>query len=212
MMAMAVSILIAIPIGVLSAVKQDSLIDHLTRSFAILILAIPSFWLGLMVIVYGFAWFGWTPPLRYHDPWQDPIANLQHLIAPALILGAGLSGTVLRLTRTTLLEVLRQDYMRTARAKGLGTVSILVTHAMRNSLIPIITVIGVQIPVIVGGTVVLEKIFSVPGMGSFLLAAVQSRDYPVIQAIVIISATVVILSTLAVDLIYPLIDPRIRVR
>lgn len=209
-MAMTVSLLISLPIGILSAVRQDGLADYLGRSFAIALLAIPSFWMALMVITYGWVLFGWTPPLRYHHIWDDPAANLASLLPPALILGAQLSGAVMRLTRSAMLEVLRQDYIRTARAKGLRERSVITSHAIRNAVLPVITVIGLQVPIIVGGTVVLERIFSLPGMGNYLLSAINQRDYPVVQAIVLISATTVVLSNLVVDLAYSVIDPRIR--
>jgi peptide/nickel transport system permease protein len=208
--AMLFSVTLALPVGVISAVKQDTWVDYLARSFAILLLALPSFWVALMAITYGYAWFGWTPPLEYRQFWDDPITNLQILWVPALILGAQLSGAVMRLTRSTVLEVMRQDYVRTARAKGLRERSVILRHAMRNAVIPVITVIGLQVGVLVGGTVVLETIFSLPGMGRYLLTSIEKRDYPVVQAVVLAAAVVVLLSNLIVDLSYALIDPRIR--
>ncbi|NJD66646.1 MAG: ABC transporter permease [Chloroflexi bacterium] len=209
-LALIASQLIALPVGIISAVRQDSIVDHLARSLSILLLAVPSFWLALLAITYGFVWFGWTPPLRYAEIWDDPASNIRSLWVPALILGAALSGTLMRLTRSTVIEVLRQDYVRTARAKGLRERSTVLHHVMRNALIPVVTVIGLQVPVVVGGTVVLESIFGLPGLGSFLLDSVQHRDYPAVQGVVLISGTVVILTNLLVDLTYPLLDPRIR--
>ena len=208
--AMTASMLIALPVGVLSAVKQDTVFDYLGRSLAVVLLAVPSFWLSLLVITYGWVLFGWTPPLRYHPPLDDLRANLQSVLPPGIILGAVLSGSTMRLTRSSLLEVFRQDYMRTARAKGVGELTVLVRHGLRNAVLPVITVAGLQVPIIVGGTVVLERVFSLPGMGNYLLTAVGQRDYPVVQAIVLLSATVVVLSNLLVDLTYSLLDPRIR--
>jgi peptide/nickel transport system permease protein len=207
-----VSLLVALPIGVLSAMKQDSLWDHIARSFSIAFLAIPSFWLALIVITYGFQWFKWTPPLHYNAIQDNLVANIKSVWVPALILGAGLSGGVTRFTRSMMLEVLRQDYVRTAHAKGLSQQVVVTRHSLRNALIPIITVVGLQVPVLVGGTVILERVFSIPGMGSLLLDSVSHRDYPLVQAIVLISAAVVILSNLTVDLTYFLIDPRMRAK
>ena len=211
-MAMIYSIAIAIPIGVLSAVKQDSPIDYLTRSFAIMALAVPSFWAGQMAIVYGFDWFGWTPPLTYESLWDNPFDNLKTTWLPAVILGSFLSGSVMRLTRSTMLEVMRQDYVRTARAKGLRERVVVVRHALRNAVLPVITVIGLQVSVLISGTVVLERIFSLPGMGSFLLFSLERRDYPTVQAIVLLAAALVLVTNLIVDLSYAFIDPRIRYR
>jgi peptide/nickel transport system permease protein len=210
LLALVISQFIALPIGIISAIRQDTIVDHITRSLAILMLAVPSFWLGLMAITYGFVWFGWTPPLRYSEFWDNPLSNLGSLWVPALILGAGLSGTVMRLTRSTVLEVLRQDYVRTAWSKGLREREIVLRHVMRNALIPVVTVIGLQVPIVVGGTVVLESIFGLPGLGSFLLDSVQRRDYPAVQGIVLLSGTVVILTNLLVDFTYPIFDPRLR--
>ena len=209
-MAMIYSIGIAIPIGVLSAVRQDSLIDYLTRSFAIMALAVPSFWAAQMAIVFGFQWFGWTPPLTYEYLWESPIDNLKTTWVPAIILGSFLSGSVMRLTRSTMLEVMRQDYVRTARAKGLTERLVVTRHALRNAVLPVITVIGLQVSVLVSGTVVLERIFTLPGMGSFLLFSLERRDYPTVQAIVLLAALLVLVTNLIVDLSYAFIDPRIR--
>jgi peptide/nickel transport system permease protein len=208
-MALFCSMLIALPIGVLSAVKQNHLSDYIARSFAILLLSVPSFWLALMAITYGFVWFDWTPPLRFSSLTADPAANLRILWVPAVILGAALSGTTMRLTRSAMLEVLREDYVRTARAKGLGERAVIIRHALRNAIVPVITIVGLQVPVLVGGTVILERIFSIPGMGSYLLNSLNQRDYPVVQSIVLISAIVVVGTNLIVDLAYSTLDPRI---
>lgn len=209
-MAMVLSIIVAIPIGVLSAVRQATWVDYVTRSFAILMLAIPSFWLALLILLYGFEWFGWSPPATYRSIFADPVANFEIMIAPALVLGANLAAITMRMTRSTMLEVLREDYIRTAWAKGLAGRTVVMRHALRNAVIPVVTVIGIQVPIIVGGTVILERIFSIPGMGSHLLTALSLRDYPVVQAIVLFASLAVILSNLLVDLSYTILDPRIR--
>jgi peptide/nickel transport system permease protein len=211
-MALIISLLIALPVGIISAVWQDSIWDYLSRSAAIGFLAIPSFWLALLVLSYGFRWFGWTPPLVFHRFEDDPVANLKTLWLPALILGIGLAGGVARYIRSMMLEVLRQDYIRTARAKGLPGRAVVMRHALRNAMIPVITIIGLQVPLLVGGTVILEDIFSIPGMGSLLIDSVNHRDYPEVQAVVLIAALAVVLSNLAVDFTYSLIDPRIGSR
>ena len=210
LLAMLFSVTIALPVGVLSAVKQDTRTDYVARSFSIMLLAVPSFWAGQMAIVFGFQFFGWTPPLQYRQFWDEPLTNLGIMWVPAIILGGILSGSVMRLTRSTMLEVLRQDYVRTARAKGLREHNVLIRHALRNAVLPVVTVIGLQVGITVGGTVILERIFSLPGMGRFLLASLENRDYPVVQAVVLIAAVVVLTANLIVDLSYAIIDPRIR--
>ncbi len=209
LMGLIISLFIALPVGVMSALKQDSLWDYAARSFSITFLAVPSFWLALLVITYGFQWFSWTPPLRYHTIDEDFVANIKTVWVPALILGSGLSGGVARLTRSVMLDVLRQDYIRTANAKGLSVRTVVIRHALRNAMIPVVTIVGLQIPVLIGGTVILERVFSIPGMGSLLLDSVSHRDYPLIQGIVLISATAVVISNFFVDMTYSLIDPRI---
>lgn len=210
MIAMLVGLAVAIPIGVLSAVRQDSWSDYIGRSMAIGMLAIPSFWLGTLVVTLPSVWWGWTPPLRYTRFLDDPMKNLGHVIIPAMILGLALSGTLMRLTRAQMLEVLRQDFVRTASAKGLAEHAVVVRHALKNAFIPVLTLLGLQVSILVGGTVVLESVFVLPGMGRYLLEAVQYRDYPVIQGLNLIFATVIILANLLVDMLYGWLDPRVR--
>lgn len=210
LMGLAIAVLIAIPIGVISAIRQDTAIDYVSRSVAIVLLSTPSFWIGLIAIVYGFILFGWTPPLSYSAPWDSLSGNLRSLWVPALILGTHATGTIMRITRATMLETLRQDYVRTAWSKGLRERIVVTRHALKNAVLPVITVIGLQVPSLVGGTVILERIFSIPGMGNYLLSAIQSRDYPVIQAVVLVTSFVVVFSNLFVDLAYAILDPRIR--
>jgi peptide/nickel transport system permease protein len=209
-MAMVFGLLIAIPIGVIAAVRQDSWSDYLGRSTAIGFLAIPSFWLGTLVITLPSVWWGWTPPLRYTRLLDDPARNLVHVVLPAIILGLALSGSLMRLTRAQMLEVLRQDFVRTATAKGLADRAVIVHHALKNAFIPILTLLGLQVSILVGGTVVLESIFVLPGMGRYLLEAVQARDYPVIQGLNLLFATVIVVSNLGVDMLYGWLDPRVR--
>jgi peptide/nickel transport system permease protein len=201
---------IAIPVGVLSAARQDTIPDYVSRSLAIGLLAIPGFWLATLIVTLPSVWWGWTPPLRYTRLLDDPSKNLAQVIIPALILGLGLSGGLMRLIRTQMLEVLRQDFVRTAAAKGLGEHSIVLRHALKNAFIPAITVLGLQVSLLISGTVVLESIFVLPGMGRYLLEAVQARDYPVIQGLNLIFATVIVVANLVVDLLYGWLDPRVR--
>jgi len=207
---MVFGLVIAIPIGVIAAVRQDTWSDYLGRSTAIGFLAIPSFWLGTLVITLPSVWWGWTPPLRYTGFLADPMKNLGHVVVPAIILGLALSGSMMRLTRAQMLEVLRQDFVRTASAKGLSERAVVVGHALKNALIPVLTLLGLQVSLLVGGTVVLESVFVLPGMGRYLLEAVQYRDYPVIQGLNLIFATAIVLANLLVDLMYGWLDPRVR--
>jgi peptide/nickel transport system permease protein len=209
-LALVVGLLIAIPVGVLAAVRQDRAIDYVARSTAIGLLAIPGFWLGTLIITFPSLWWGWTPPLRYTQLTDDPVRNLGHMAIPALILGLGLSGGLMRLTRAQMLEVLRQDYVLTAAAKGLGEWATVTRHALKNAFIPVLTLLGLQLSILVSGTVVLESIFVLPGMGRYLLEAVQYRDYPVIQALNLLFAAVIVLTNLIVDVCYAWLDPRVR--
>jgi peptide/nickel transport system permease protein len=209
-MAATIALVVAIPVGAFAALKQDTIIDYLARTFAIVLLAMPNFWLALLVILYGFIWFGWTPPLSYQPFWEDPFAALQTLWVPAIILSGGLMAIVMRLLRSAMLETLRQDYVRTARAKGLRGRTVVTRHVLRNAMIPVVTVIGLAIPNLIGGTVIMETVFSVPGLGKYLYDSIQTRDYPVVQAVVLLGAFFTVMSNLAVDLSYSIIDPRIR--
>lgn len=210
LLAIVTSLIIAIPIGVVSAIRQDSIADYICRSFAISLLAVPGFWVGLMLITLAGRYFTWGVPGGYVSFADDPIGNLKLLWAPALILGAGLSGGVMRFTRSAMLEVLRQDYVRTAWSKGLRERVIITRHVLRNALIPVVTVVGLQLPILVGGTVIIETVYSIPGMGRYYVASVNQLDYPVIQAINVVVALVVVFANLGVDLLYSVLDPRIR--
>ena len=208
--ALVIGALLATIVGVISAVRQDSWLDYASRSTAIGLLAIPGFWLGTLVVTLPSVWWHWTPPLRYVRFTEDPVKNLSIIIVPALILGLGLSGGLMRLVRTQMLEVLRQDFIRTASSKGLAEHAVVARHALKNAFIPALTVLGLQVGLLVSGTVVLENIFVLPGMGRYLLEAVQARDYPAIQAENLIFATVIVMTNLLVDLLYGWLDPRVR--
>jgi len=212
LMALIVALIVGIPIGVYAALKQDTVGDYILRTVSILALAIPAFWTGTLVMVFPSIWWGWSPSVRYVTLTQDPVAHLLQLLIPALILGKGFSAIIMRLTRTLMLEVLRQDYIRTARAKGLAVGTIVTRHALRNALIPVVTLVGLQAPVLFGGAVILEQIFVIPGMGLLLLEAVSQRDYPVITGVFLIIGVSVVMINLLVDLSYGWLDPRVRSR
>lgn len=210
LLALIVALTVAIPIGIYSALRQDTIGDYVARSFSLIMLAVPSFWLGTLVMVFPSVWWRWSPPLEYTPFFQDPIANLSHMIIPAILLGLSMSAVTMRMTRTMMLEVLRQDYVRTARAKGLSEFMMIIRHALRNGLMPVVTLIGLQAPLLIGGAVILEQIFVVPGMGLLLLEAVFQRDYPVISGIFLIVGLGVLLINLCIDLSYGFLDPKVR--
>ncbi|MEK9822703.1 MAG: ABC transporter permease [Gammaproteobacteria bacterium] len=210
LLALMVALSVAIPIGIYSAMRQDTAGDYIARSFSLLMLAIPSFWLGTLVMVFPSVWWRWAPPLQYTPFMEDPLGNLGHLLVPAILLGLSLSAVTMRMTRTMMLEVLRQDYIRTARAKGLAENMVVLRHALRNCLIPVVTLIGLQAPLLIGGAVILEQIFVVPGMGLLLLEAVFQRDYPVVTGVFLVVGVAILTINLIVDLTYGFLDPKVR--
>lgn len=210
--ALVVALSVALPIGVLSAIRQDSAADYLARSFSILMLAVPSFWLGTMVMVFPSVWWGWSPEVRYVPFRENPLQHIEQMLVPAIVLGMALSAITMRMTRTMMLEVLRQDYIRTAWAKGLNERMVILRHALRNALIPVVTLVGLQAPLLIGGAVIIEQIFALPGMGLLLLDAVHQRDYPVITGVFLVVGVAVMLINLLVDLSYGLFDPKVRHR
>jgi len=212
LLALMVALSVAIPIGIYSAMRQDTAGDYIARSFSLLMLAIPSFWLGTLVMVFPSVWWRWAPPLQYTPFLEDSLGNLGHLLVPAILLGLSLSAVTMRMTRTMMLEVLRQDYIRTARAKGLAENTVVLRHALRNCLIPVVTLIGLQAPLLIGGAVILEQIFVVPGMGLLLLEAVFQRDYPVVTGVFLVVGVAILTINLVVDLTYGFLDPKVRHR
>ena len=210
LMSLVFGIAFGVPIGVISAVKQDSWVDFVLRSLSIVLLAVPGFLIAVIIIVVASRAWNWNPPITYIKFSDDPLHNLEQFLLPAIILGFSSAAALMRFTRTSMLDVYRQDYVRTARAKGLSERSVVWTHAFRNALIPIISVIGVFLAYIIGGTVIFEQIFQLPGIGRFLLSEVNTRDYPGIQAIALIFALIVVFVNLVTDLAYTLIDPRVR--
>ena len=210
LLAIVIGLVIALPVGIYAAIRQDTAADYAGRSAAIIGLATPNFWLGTMVMVYPVVWWGWSPPMEWIRFTEEPLENLGVFIIPSLILGTGMAAATMRMTRTMMLEVLRQDYIRTAWSKGLKERAVVIRHAVKNALIPVVTLIGLQMPILVGGSVIMENIFNLPGIGRVFVLALNARDYPVVSGINLLFATAVVGINLAIDLIYPYLDPRVR--
>ena len=210
LMALCFSISIALPVGIIAAVRQDSLADYVTRGLAILGLSVPGFWIATLAVLLPAIWWGWSPPIQFTEFSVDPWAHVSQFVLPAAILGLASAAAIMRLTRAMLLDVLRQDYVRTAWAKGVGERGVVLKHSLKNALIPVVTVLGIQVAQILGGTVIFETIFGLPGMGRFLFDAINQRDYPVIQGINLLIVSVVVVMNLTVDAFYAFLDPRIR--
>jgi peptide/nickel transport system permease protein len=201
---------IALPIGIYSSIRQDTWGDYVARTFAILCIAVPGFWLGTMIVVFPSIWWGYSPPITLIPFIANPIGNLKMFIIPAIVLGMSMAGISMRMTRTMMLEVLRQDYIRTAWAKGLRERVVVMRHALRNALIPVITIIGMQVPVMVGGEVIIENIFNLPGMGRLITTATLDRDYTIVSGTMLVFGIVMVLINLLVDLTYGYLDPRVN--
>ena len=209
-LSIALAMIIAIPGGIIAAVKQDTWIDYTLRTLSMGFDSAPNFWLALLLIV-GLLWvFDWIPPISYKTPWENPWQNFQILIFPALIIGARSSAGMLRMTRSSVLEVLREDYVRPANAKGLARPNVLFIDVLRNAMLPVITLAGFEVVILMGGLVVIEQVFNLPGIGKLLIQGVAARDYPVIQAIIMFVAGIVLVANLVVDVLYSWFDPRIR--
>jgi peptide/nickel transport system permease protein len=204
------AIALAVPLGVLAAIKQDTWVDYAIRIFSIGGLAMPSFWIGIVIVLFLLTVFYWSPPLTFTPLFEDPIANLSQLIWPALAVGYRYAAVAMRMTRSSVLEVMREDYIRTARAKGAGERLVVVRHALRNSLLPVVTVISLEFAFLVGGLVVTEQVFNLNGIGKLLVDAVAHRDYTLIQALVLLLAFVFVFVNFLVDMLYVVLDPRIR--
>lgn len=205
-----ISLAIALPVGVLSGMRPETNMDYLLRSIAILFICIPNFWLATIILIYPSVWWAWSPRMTYISFMEDPLANLGMFIIPAAILGMWLSGVTMRLIRTMMLEVLREDYVRTAWAKGLKEKVIVLRHVLKNALIPMVTMLGLQLPVMIGGAVIVEYIFSLPGLGSLTVDAINRRDYPIVSGINLFVAGFVLVINILVDISYAWLDPRIR--
>ena len=209
-MAIVIGLVIALPVGIYSAIRQDTAADYLGRSIAILGLATPNFWLALLVVLYPAIWWGWSPSMELIPLAEDPLGNLGMFLIPSLILGTASAAATMRMTRTMMLEVLRQDYIRTAWAKGLRERVVVMRHAVKNALIPVVTLIGLQLPILIGGSVIMENIFNLPGLGRLMVVALMDRDYPVVSGVNLFFGTAVVLFNLLIDLLYSFLDPRVR--
>ena len=210
LVAIVIGLVIALPVGIYSAVRQDTATDYLGRSLAIIGLATPNFWLALMVMIFPSIWWGWSPPMFVIPFTEDPLGSLGVFVIPGLILGTYYSAATMRMTRTMMLEVLRQDYIRTAWSKGLKERLIVIRHAIKNALIPVVSLIGLQLPVLVGGSVIIENIFNLPGLGQLMVNSLSSRDYPVVSGINLFFGAFIVFNNLFIDLLYAYLDPRIR--
>jgi peptide/nickel transport system permease protein len=204
-----VAMFISLPIGVISALRQDSWGDYIARSFAILCIAVPGFWLGTMIIVFPSIWWGYMPRIVVVSFIEDPLANLKMFIVPAIVLGMGMAGGIMRMIRSVMLEVLKQDYIRTAWAKGLMERAVIMRHALKNAMIPIVTIVAIYVPGLFGGAVIIEQIFSIPGIGRMIVHSTLTRDYPMLSAIMLIMAVILVFLNLFVDLTYAYLDPRV---
>jgi peptide/nickel transport system permease protein len=210
LLSIGVAVLLGVPTGVVSAVRQDTTLDYVLRIVSLAGLSMPSFWLGMVIILAMVAWLGWIPPLTYVSPTENLRLHLVQFALPALAVGYRSSALIMRITRSALLDVLREDYIRTARAKGQRAVLVIWRHAFQNAILPVITVIGIEVAFVIGGLVVTESVFNLPGVARFLVQAVLWRDYPVVQNLVMLIGVVVVLANLVVDLLYGLLDPRVR--
>ncbi|MFC1932396.1 ABC transporter permease [Chloroflexota bacterium] len=210
LLAMIIGASVSLPIGIYSAIRQDTMGDYGGRTVAILCISIPNFWVGTLIMVYPSIWWGWAPPMEVIPLFEDPIGNLGMFIIPAIVMGLMLTGASMRITRTMMLEVLRQDYIRTAWAKGLGERVIVLRHALRNALIPVVTVIGLQVPLLIGGSVIIEQIFCLPGLGRLMLESLSQRDYPMISGINLVMGVFVLFANLGIDTTYAYLDPRVH--
>ena len=212
MMATLLAVLIAVPLGTLSAIYKDTWVDHCVRVFSIAGLAVPSFWLGMIIILLLLTFFSWIPPLTFTPFFEDPLKNLSQLIWPALAVGFRYSSVAMRMMRSSVLEVLQEDYVRTARAKGVYERLVVARHAMRNALLPVVTVVGLEFAFLIGGLVVTEQVFNLNGIGKLFVQAVSRGDYTMIQGLVLLVAIFFVLINFAIDMLYALLDPRIRYR
>jgi peptide/nickel transport system permease protein len=211
-LAILVALAIAIPAGVFAAVRRNTVWDMLASALSLGGVSVPNFWLGIMMILLLSVYLGWLPASGFVPWWEDPLANLARMIMPALVLGTGLAAVLMRQTRNAMIEVLSADYIRTARAKGLPQRGVVLRHAIRNALLPVVTILGLQTGALMGGAVVTEQIFVVPGFGRLIVEAVFTRDYPLVQGVVLITASAYVVINLLVDVSYSLLNPRIRVR
>jgi peptide/nickel transport system permease protein len=212
LLALIVSVITSIPMGVYSAIRQDTVGDYVVRSISIFGISVPSFWIGTIVMIYPAVLWGWSPYMQFIPFFENPIGNLQMFIIPAIVMGLGMAGISMRMTRTMMLETLRQDYIRAAWAKGVSERTVILRHALKNALLPIVTILGTQISTLVAGSVVTESIFNLPGLGRLMLDSLRQRDYPMISGVNLFVAFFVLSINLIVDLTYAWLDPKLRQR
>lgn len=209
-LAFLIASLIAVPAGVIAALKQDTLADYSARVGAILFLAVPNFWLATILVVFPAIWWNFSFPVLYRSPFEDLSSNLRQMLPAAFVLGSAYAGILARFIRSSLLEVMRQDYIRTARAKGLAERKVIFIHAFKNALVPVVTMAGLQFSILLGGSIITENIFNIPGLGNLMVGSILHRDYAQLQANVLVFASVVVLANLLVDLAYSWLDPRVQ--
>ena len=210
LLALVISLVVALPIGVYSAIRQDTVGDYGGRSLAIIFISVPGFWIATIIVLYPSIWWGWSPPVELIPFREDPLGNLGMFAIPSVILGLAGAGWFMRMTRSMMLEVLRQDYIRTAWAKGLRERVVVVRHALKNAFIPVITIVGMELPILVSGAVIIEQIFGLPGMGRLMINSLQLRDYTMVTGINLVIATAIVGANLLVDISYAFLDPRVR--
>ena len=210
LMALVIAVIMALPIGIYSAIRQDTVGDYTGRSLAIIFMSVPSFWVAMLILLFPAIWWGRSPPLGLIFFREDPLGNLWQFFIPAFILGMAGAGGLMRITRSMMLEVLRQDYIRTAWSKGLKERVVVIRHVLKNALIPVVTIVGAGLPMLVGGSIIMEQIFALPGMGRLMLSALYQRDYTIVSGISLVIATAIVLANLLVDVSYAYLDPRIR--
>ena len=210
LMALVITVIMALPIGIYSAIRQDTVGDYTGRILAIIFMSVPSFWVAMLILLFPVIWWGWSPSLGLIYFREDPLGNLWQFFIPAFILGMAGAGGLMRITRSMMLEVLRQDYVRTAWSKGLKERVVVIRHVLKNALIPVVTIVGAGLPMLVGGSIIMEQIFALPGMGRLMLSALYQRDYTIVSGISLVIATAIVLANLLVDISYAYLDPRIR--
>ena len=210
LLSMLLSLLVGLPIGIFSAIRQDTVGDYVARSLSITLIAVPSFWAATLIVLYPSIWWGWSPPMELIPFTEDPMGNLGQFLIPASVTGMWMSGIAMRMTRTMMLEEMRKDYVRTAWAKGLRERVVVGRHALKNAFIPVISIIGLELPMLVAGAIIAEQIFALPGMGRLLLDSLHTKDYTMISGINLVIASSIVISNLLVDLSYAYLDPRVR--
>lgn len=212
LMAIIIGLTISIPIGIIAAIRQDTAGDYIGRTFAIMLIAVPNFWVAILIMVFPQIWWGWAPRIQYIPLSEDWQGNLLQFIVPAVVVGMAMSGGTMRMMRTMMLEALRQDYIRTAWSKGLREKVVILRHALKNALIPVVTSVGMQVPLVISGSIIIENIFALPGLGRLLMESIQNRDYAIVSGVNVLLAGLILVNNLVVDLTYGFLDPRVQMK